>query len=332
MITSSLVWNQALEEIIAFYHLERRPSLSDMMRLYPVEHDLKLQQNPKTDTSYEASKINWSRLRNGSIRVMESSCTKRIEKDHPSLRSIRQHPVWILLGKSNLSLSKIKKIICQLDPILKNKLYTHSDCKLGIKYKRLYWSDTHIELIESIDALAFKIALYRLSKLTTLDSKWPVKLDELALSFLRLICRNPWQRVSDRLVRLFWVLASNEGKEEEIDFEKILISENIDRLYQRILQLSLDSSNISWGGPSTLKGYIQMNKNLVQNFWDACHQGALETKPRYDFSLKTLYWADTHVDSWLNQGHSKELLFNRESPLFKEQFRHYLFGSRRQIW
>lgn len=331
-ITKSLIWERRVEQRVA---LQKRqwPSLNDLARLFPTEQDRKILNNPGQTVTYASSKIHWSRLRRGIIRVRNNTWSKRIEKVIPELQNIRTNLVWDLLGCPTMELKKLRTYLYQFESKFVGKLITTHASSHKVSFKRLYSDPLNIELAESADAFAIKLALFRMSKLQHLGNAWLYTPKELVLHLLRIVTRKTWSHHADRLVRLLLIFIEyNQNRVSEKEIEQLLLVDHVDDVFLRLFQWVQPASVSPHLLFQSLRHYIQTNLDLVENFWRACFPQSIDSLPSSRASMETLFWADTHSQIWLDQKIPKEKLFCPESPVFEEQYRSFFNGCRRRIW
>jgi len=298
---------------------------------FPTEQDRKLRQQPGKADLHASSKTYWSRLRNGKTCVRNNACTLDIENIYPGLKDLRLNPMWDLLGHPTMALNEVHEILAKLGPALDGKFITIGTSKSGIIFKRWYWNSGNAEQIESFEGFALKLALFRLSKLQPLDNAWLYSPKALTLHLLRLVTQKPWSHYADRLIRLLWIyIQSNDEGMTEKSIEQTLTDKE-DRVFNLLCQRIYPEFTPSSSCLQSLQGYIQINRDLVQNFWRECFPES-EATGSWRVMMETLFWADTHSDLWLHHGIPKEQLFSPGSPVFEEQYRTFFFGSRRRIW
>lgn len=315
--------------------LGRKPSLADLALLYPVENEYKRAQNRPGTHDYNASKTQWSRLRNGKTAIADGPMTARIERRHSHLSAIRKSPIWLILENPLMPTRKLLKLVAQLEPALGNKLFYPSSSQSGLSYKSLYWTDEHFELAESLDAFTLKLVLYRMRRRGLVGDDWPIPEKDLVLHLFRICMWQPWRSIVDRLVRLFrtFLCANGRGGLTDAEIEYGLQTATTDILYKELFQRVLPEPSSFFARYPTMNHYLQANKILVQNFWTACCPKLKGSAPIASFSSKALYWADKASDVWLTQNSAKEALFTRQPELFDIYYKRVMFfGCRKQIW
>lgn len=330
-VTYSLAWVGALEDKFMVYP---RPSLKDLATVFPVDHDLKLERNGHDTDNYNASRTHWSRIRTGKIIIRENKLTKRVEQLFPQLLKIRQMPLWRLFENPLATSNQLKKILFLLEPTLGNKLFEISKERLGFSYKQLSGKFENYPLVESVSAFTLKLVLYRLRKLGEIGDEWPCDAQDLSLHLFRICARTPWDKIKDRIIRLFWIYIQTNKYDliSESDIKLILEDHPIDFIYQQIFErLHPDYENWITGYP-TLDHYLKANQIMVQNFWDAYTPKCKGSPPLLRFSLEALYWADRDNQSWLTQNIPKEEVFIHNSTLLNEYCIRASNGSRKRIW
>lgn len=330
----TLAWSRMLEREVSLLLL-RKPSLTDLAHIYPVEHEYKRDQNEPGEHDFSASKTKWSRLRNGKTAIADGEMTARIERRYPHLTGIRKNPIWRILEDPLMSRRNLSRLIKDLEPALGDKLFNPADCHPGFTYKSMFFTDEHFYLVESLEAFTFKLALYRLKKLSIVAEDWPISEKDLVLQLFRICMQQPWRSIADHLLRLFssFLWANERGKLSDTEAEYHLQKTTTDLLYQQLFRRVEPEHARFLSSYPTMKQYLQSNVSLVQNFWNACFPKFKGSDPIASFSSHTLYWADRASDWWLTQKAAKEKLFNQQSELFSVHYERVMFfGCRKQIW
>ena len=330
--TMTLFWGHKLERKVALRNGFKSPSLRQMAMRFPVGCDRKLLMlGRRDDVTYDSSKVYWSRILSGVRCIRNNPCTAHVENNYPQLHYLRTHPVWVLLGNPTLSINDIYKMLIKMESALNGKLIHIKTSKLNIIFKHRPWSSDNVELVDSLDGFALRLALFRLSKLQPLNNAKLYSPKTLALHLLRLVTQKKWSRHGDRLIRLLLVFIEvNEKGISDETIEKILRNDSEDIAFQKLfLWISPQEGRSQF---HSLSDYIQANRNLAQSFWQERVPDALQDPVSWRVTMETLFWADTYSDLWLHKGIPKEKLFCPGSPVFADQLENFSNGSRRRIW
>ena len=139
--------------------------------------------------------LSWRRIRDGLIATINAELAARVDSLHGDIAWIRTHPIWQLLATPLMPEKKLSQTINQLKPRLNGQLFHESDCCLGIQYKSLYLDSVPYLALERIDELALRLLLFRLSKITSIDSQWPIDIPGIVLLTLRITAFQPFKPV-----------------------------------------------------------------------------------------------------------------------------------------
>lgn len=324
-VTGSLTWFGTLEEHLKVTLGTKKLEISEIAHLLPTEHELKLQAKSHTHSNLTGSKLYWRRVRDGKIAAINQSLLARVDGRYGNIAWIRTHPIWQLCAKPLMPEKQLKQIIHQLTPKLEGKLFHASSDDLGIQYKRMYWQSTAYHFLESIDELALRLILFRLSKLRAIDSRWPTDVDSIILLTLRETFFAPFNKEAQRLIQLIeiYILINEEGSPDSSTLHEIL-GANIDGNYLRLISRLIPQNTEISTEISTFKKYIQHQSKAIQTHWDWSFPSNTGDTPNMKFSREALFLADRAYKHWLYNEQTIADLF-KDGPSMMQT-------GRPQIW
>lgn len=305
-----------------------------LAQYFPTSCSIILLQRGEEKEALKYSTIYWHRVINGSRRIADKSLIERVTRHlRPYYlpgydETILHWPLWDLLCNP---LSTKKELIDTVQSTIKylDGNYLSMGGNGYPRYKKEYWNPGKRLEVNGPHLLAQKLALYRLSHLTKIDSRLLWSPLDIWLQLLRMLTFEPLSKFFNPIIKGFYVfIHACENKARGTKDLDLQITSDI--AFQRVFDMTLEKAARQKPILSSFEAYKGCNLQLIENT-KAVLNVPLNTTTQISMDMEILYWADRYHEDWLYQGHDKQTLFNKGKPLHQEVFQHLLYGNKKHV-